>query len=281
MPFVLAPNLWSKITKHSNRQIQRQERSHGDGLLIDYDSPEALEEVFWRTFDGKRYIQSDGLHPYRSSEDTLRKYRQYVSLILKKNQGTRYLAKNNNGVLRIKSILEAFPDAIILIPFRDPYDQSVSLLTQHQRFSEVHHTDPFSLKYMNWLTHHEFGNNHLPIKVNGNTKSSHNPNEINYWVEQWVSVYRYLLAVTKQYPKNCYLFNYESFCNDTDQVWKNLIDLIEIDGENLLTESIRPKKHHERELGGEQWLDAKTVYEELNDSFVQCFSQLHSAQNSA
>jgi hypothetical protein len=50
MPFVLAPNLWKQITRHSQKQSVTTERAHGDGILVDFDSPEGFEEVFWHTF---------------------------------------------------------------------------------------------------------------------------------------------------------------------------------------------------------------------------------------
>ena len=50
MPFVLAPNLWSKIS-FDKKNIGLIERSHGDGIKISTESPEAFEEVFWKTFD--------------------------------------------------------------------------------------------------------------------------------------------------------------------------------------------------------------------------------------
>ena len=50
MPFVLAPNLWSRLSGNKNHSAP-QERAHGDGVQISTDSPEAFEEVFWKTFD--------------------------------------------------------------------------------------------------------------------------------------------------------------------------------------------------------------------------------------
>lgn len=41
MPFVLMTNLWGRMSFSSQKQSERQERAHGDGLLVDYDSPEA------------------------------------------------------------------------------------------------------------------------------------------------------------------------------------------------------------------------------------------------
>ena len=49
MPFVLAPNLWSKLS-FSKQDIELLERAHGDGIKVSIESPEAFEEVFWMTF---------------------------------------------------------------------------------------------------------------------------------------------------------------------------------------------------------------------------------------
>ena len=49
MPFVLAPNFWSKIYFYK-RDLDFKERLHGDGIKFSTNSPEAFEEVFWKTF---------------------------------------------------------------------------------------------------------------------------------------------------------------------------------------------------------------------------------------
>jgi len=46
MPFVLAPNLWSFVTRYDSRKLCSVERSHGDGIYVDSNSPESFEEVF-------------------------------------------------------------------------------------------------------------------------------------------------------------------------------------------------------------------------------------------
>ena len=49
MPFVLAPNLWSKIS-FKKKDLELKERAHGDGIKVSTESPEAFEEVFLKTF---------------------------------------------------------------------------------------------------------------------------------------------------------------------------------------------------------------------------------------
>ena len=44
MPFILSPNIWSKLNKN-NILLDKQERAHGDGIKIDTSSPEAFRDI--------------------------------------------------------------------------------------------------------------------------------------------------------------------------------------------------------------------------------------------
>ena len=41
MPFVLAPNIWSKIS-FNKKDLEPKERAHGDGIKVSKQSPEAF-----------------------------------------------------------------------------------------------------------------------------------------------------------------------------------------------------------------------------------------------
>ena len=71
MPFILAPNFWAKISSRKSHG-ELQERAHGDGIRVSTNSPEAFEEVFWKTFIDNSII-----------DDEL--FIKFISLILKKN----------------------------------------------------------------------------------------------------------------------------------------------------------------------------------------------------
>ena len=72
-----------------------QERANGDGIKVDYDSPEALEEVFWRVFCGSDYIKPGCLVPMSADSETVEKFRSFIALILKDQCDKLYLSKNN------------------------------------------------------------------------------------------------------------------------------------------------------------------------------------------
>ena len=164
MPFVLAPNFWHGISAKSRKAGVKAERAHGDGIEVDFHSPEALDEVYWRVFSGGDYILPDRLVPHSPDDEILAGYRDFIRLVLRRTGKTRYLSKNNNNLLRLDSLAKAFPDSVILIPVRDPRDHALSLLNQHNRFLD---SDAFTRDYMGWLGHHEFGATHRPFAWDG------------------------------------------------------------------------------------------------------------------
>ncbi len=222
MPFPLAPFLWRKtLLGCSAREGDMRERAHGDRMLVSFDSPEALEEVFWRVFCGQRYILPDSLIPMQADSKSIDLFQKYIARLMEIDGADRYLSKNNNNILRLFSIQEAFPQALIIIPFRDPIQQSLSLLAQHRHFCQVHSQDPFSRKYMQWLVHHEFGSDHRPFQVD-EQPSAHLPESPSYWLEQWVRVYRFVLRQARRMDQAVFFVEYEKLCADPAGVWKAL-----------------------------------------------------------
>ena len=143
MPFVLAPNLWSKLS-FNKKNTDLVERAHGDGIKVSTESPEAFEEVFWKTFD-------------ESNAETKEKFKTYINFVLKRYKKDRYLSKNNQNIRRLGLINNILPNSKILIPFRDPLQHTFSLITQHKRFIAKSNKDVFISRYMNLIGHTEFG----------------------------------------------------------------------------------------------------------------------------
>jgi hypothetical protein len=231
MPFVLCPNMWERLWHRSRRNIEAVERAHGDRLMVDVDSPEALDEVFWRIFAGDDYIKEDHLQPHRVDGEVIDKFRQYISCVLQCEANgqpkRRYLSKNNNNLLRLRALRDAFPDSIILVPFRDPIQQAGSLLNQHRKFSQLQGEDAFLRSYMKWLAHHEFGLEHRPLWFDsGKTfkPSPHQPDDINYWLESWVRTYGW---VYDSRPDNALLVCYEDICSEP-AAWQLVLERLGI-----------------------------------------------------
>ena len=210
MPFVLAPNLWSKLS-FNKKDTDLIERAHGDGIKVSTESPEAFEEVFWMTFD-------------ESQKDTKEKFKNYAQLINHKYHKKRYLSKNNQNIRRLGLISMIFPDSKILIPYRNPIQHAYSLLSQHKRFIEESKRDKFISNYMKWIGHTEFGPNYIPI---------HDENlcfednlTINHWLEQWYLTYKHCFDNLKD-NENVYFICYEKLCN-ASEYWLDILKTLNI-----------------------------------------------------
>ena len=212
MPFILSPNLWSKIS-FSKRDLELTERLHGDGIKVSKESPEAFEEVFWKTFAEEEY------------EELEDKFRVYVGNIIYKYKKERYLSKNNQNIRRINLITSIFNNSKILIPFRNPIQHAYSLLTQHKKFIEESKNDQFISKYMKWIGHTEFGPNYIPI-YNHNL-NFHNDLEINHWIEQWYLTYNDAFQLSKN-KQNLHFISYEKLCSSKDY-WFQIQEIAKIE----------------------------------------------------
>lgn len=248
MPFLLMPNIWKRINK-GKRSSETKERAHGDNIQVGYDSPEALEELFWKVFTGEKYIFSDRLQKYAVKDDVIEKYRDYIYNILhsgKAESGLRYISKSNNQILRINEIYKAFPQAVVVLPFRSPLQHANSLLTQHIHFSKIHSEDKFSLQYMNWLGHFEFGNNQKSFLLDDeklfNEMKNFAKTDLNFWLLNWKNYYQHVINNSFE---NVILFNYDKFCinpvNELEQLFKKV---------NVQSElaPIEPYVHPEKKL---------------------------------
>jgi hypothetical protein len=186
MPFILSPN-FSKLFHKKN--IPAKERLHGDGIIFDINSPEALDEIFFNYDD--EFIKNELVN--------------YIQLILLSEKKDKYLSKNNLNFKRIDLIKSILPNSKFIIPIREPLQHAYSLLNQHLNFIRLQKKDDFIKRYMNYLGHNEFGLNHKSWNKPINFKDL---NEINYWLEQWCLFYQNILKRYQSY-NDCYFVIYE------------------------------------------------------------------------
>ena len=186
MPVLLAPRLWAKFYRASRKE--QQERAHGDGIKVGLASVEALEEYFFKVVTGDRFLKKDRLVRHELSTEENEQYRKYFKSLCK--PGEVYLAKNNNAVLRLPSLLAQNPDMKVFVLVREPLEHAYSLYKQHLKFSEEQSEDPFVLTYMNWLGHHEFGQGQLPFDL-GVVGAVRDREKLDFWLERWVEYYSY------------------------------------------------------------------------------------------
>jgi len=264
MPFVMAPNYWRKLTGKSTKPEEMSERAHGDGIMVNVDSPEALEEVFWTTFHGPDYLHSDRLVPMDSDESGIQRFRDYVNLVLLRYDGSRYLSKNNNSILRLPVLRKAFPNAVLLVPFRDPAAHASSLLNQHQRFCGQRNT--FVERYMGWLGHHEFGPGHRPfVLTDEEIANVDESGTLDYWLQRWIDVYGWLLAREDAAPSGALFFCYEDMCRNSRSTEAGLRERLDLPELVVDHGAIRPVTTAQADGFSTELLNqAKSLYAELS-----------------
>jgi hypothetical protein len=239
MPFVLSVNLWRKV--YHPRKNKLKQRAHGDNIMFGYKTIEALEEHFFKVFLRDKFISEQTLNEHEIDNQTYESYLAYQQLINVNNNNSIYLAKNNNIILRYKSLRKHNPDFKILLIFRYPVAQAFSLLNQHKRFSQLHSEDQFALDYMNWLGHHEFGLNHKPFNLSPiNNRKQYDTRSINYWLTLWISYHAKILTLIDD--KNLHLIEYADLCNKPNELLSKIgVEL------NLDLKTEQPKEPYNKE----------------------------------
>ncbi|CAA0111823.1 Uncharacterised protein [Halioglobus japonicus] len=264
MPFVLMPATWRKLSSHFQRDMSAVERAHGDSIVIDFDSPEAFEEVFWRTFYGRDYIEDTALSCQRLDKEACEKFRRFVASVVASSadtDGKRYLSKNNNNLLRLQGLARSFPESVVIIPFREPVQHALSLLRQHRNFVSIQREDSFALKYMNWLGHHEFGLNHKPFNFPGQSISTADHDAIEYWLAQWVGAYNHAL---EHAPAGAIFLSYEDLCHQPDELLGRLMATLDVPYNDVIGSSIsRSESYAAGDIDQEALASAHSTYRRL------------------
>ncbi len=214
MPFTLSPLLWGGFSGAFRKAGERSERAHGDGIEVDFDSPEAFEEMLWMAFWPGHYTL-DRILPWSArdrSAEFERFFRTHMAKIVSTKGGaTRYLSKNNANVARLDLLGTAFPDAVTLIPLRDPRAQVASLLRQHTRFSRLHAREPFARQYMEGLGHFEFGGALKPIAFEGFDEDPAAAGTADFWLRYWIAAYE---TVLDSAGAGAVIVDHDALCHD-------------------------------------------------------------------
>lgn len=270
MPFVLMPNIWKKLS-YKKPAKELKERAHQDGIMVSFESPEAFEEVFWRVFCGNKYIGEDRLELQKLDKSVLKKFREYIQNVIMSADDpgqTRYLSKNNNNILRLPYLFESFPETKLVIPFRDPLQHALSLLSQHKHFSEVQSKDNFSLDYMNWLGHFEFGLNQKPFHFEDDptfaAMQKTDKMTLDFWLLSWKNYYSFAL---KNAGSNSFFFSYEAFCINPSAVLSNLFTEIGVEASSADLKSFKPSDKNITGFDQNLLKDCILIYDELVSRF--------------
>ncbi len=260
MPFLLTPLLWEKFARHFRTEDTKRERAHGDGVLVDLDSPEAFEEVIWMAF-WKEHYRDTHIVPWKPDEarpEFLRFFHRHMEKLailagpVSGEGARRYLSKNNLNIARIRWLVHHLPEARVIVPFRDPLPHAASLLDQHRRFREMHARDRFSKTYMASIGHFDFGANLRPIDfANGGPQSAHDDStDLAFWLRYWILVYRTILAEAEP---QVLMVDFDGLCRFPDRSLAQVAEFVEMDRTDLLLKAaseVRQPRIHEVDTTG-------------------------------
>jgi hypothetical protein len=260
MPFLMCPNFWAKIYKPKTKELK--ERSHKDGIMIGLNSAEALEEYFFKVKANDSYIKDFHLSEYKITQEDYNDYLDYQSIIKLDNRKI-YLAKNNNFILRYKSVREFNDDFIMVILYRDPLTHAASLMEKHRDYKELQKEDPFVLEYMNWLGHHEFGEQQKPFVLRKSEENiDYDKETLDYWLKIWINYYRYILTIS--HP-NTILINYDSYCKNPKETIETILKKIGITTELPDYKPFINRRKADDEFSNDLYEAAQEVYRQLGN----------------
>ena len=252
LPFLLIPLLWNTISGGSRRRNGIEiERAHGDGMTIGYDSHEAFEEVLWRAYWPHKYLEDRILAWDAEERDPHDEFdgffRSHIRKLLFLRGAPRYVSKNNANISRILKLLAMFPDAQVLVPFRRPVDQAVSMWRQHQNFTQIHADEPFTRRYMADLGHFDFGANLRPIDFDGwsDFDCPESPDDVRFWLRYWCSAFESLLSAGAS--TRVAFVDYDRLCDAPVVGLNRLCELLDVADLDVSTEagSFRPSNSYE------------------------------------
>ena len=117
MPFINTPLVWNYFSKFYYGKNRDFKRYHGDDLVINLNSPDSFEEIFWIN-KNKNF-------------DLI--YKNFIKKIIYLRKSDRYLSKNNNLISRLNYLTSKFSDAKIIILYRNPLDTISSVVRVNQK----------------------------------------------------------------------------------------------------------------------------------------------------
>ena len=271
MPFPMAPNLWRRVTSLATRNSVAAPRPHGDGMLVDFDSPEGFEEVFWRTFCD--YSTGGGvLSATAPSRDALAAFADYRALVANPrgqaagSERRRYLSKNNNHLMRLEWLSQQADSTTVLL-FRHPVAAARSMHATHIRFAEEQSRNGFMRRYMAWLCHYEFGLDHKPFAFAAGAMQQHlDPRQLDYWLDYWCAVHEHILGVR---GRAVLLLDYDRLCSEPTPTLGSLLDALGVDrrhAEALASQVSRPRSINDEGVDRVLLERALVIHRALRDS---------------
>jgi hypothetical protein len=234
MPFLMCPMIWDRLSRGFRKTVEKRERAHGDGVMIDFDSAEAFEEAFWQAwwpskYDGGHVELWDGSERNADFEGFFGNHlRKVVALAGEHTHraATRYVSKNNANIARLPFLTKLYPNCRVLIPVRDPIAHIRSLHRQHLRFLDAHADDGFAKQYMRAIGHLDFGENLVPIQFPDFSRTPEEATSADFWLDYWISAYGMLASFDMPQVR---FVSFEALYGNPENTIRDLMSAIDAD----------------------------------------------------
>ncbi|MDZ7790988.1 MAG: sulfotransferase [Xanthomonadales bacterium] len=240
-PNVYTPYWRNWLAEKSGRKSgEFVERSHGDRIMVTSESPEAVEEVIWMQFFGHLHDAGNDqvLDEHTNHAGFESFYRDHIRKLLAIRGASRYLAKGNYNITRLRYLLKIFPNARFAVVVRHPVNHVASLLKQDLRFQEASREDSRVPGQLASSGHFEFGPHQRAINT-GNARAAaaiehawSAGERTEGWARYWASAYRYLLdriEADKALQEAVTIVHYERLCRKPEQTIRDLLEHCRLD----------------------------------------------------
>jgi hypothetical protein len=234
-PMLFTPYLWNRwLDRVPRRDEAPAERSHGDGIAVTSESPEAFEEPLWMAFFPDQHDPSASaiLGRETSAPRFERFYRDHIRKLLAVRGRRRYVAKGNYNITRIAYLAKLFPGARFVIPVRDPVWHIASLMKQHRLFLEGQRDNLPARRHLRRVGHFEFGEDRRPINVGDDETTAEiialwrDGEEVRGWARYWSRIHHYICDLAESDPalaQAIRVLRYEELCAEPRRIMSELL----------------------------------------------------------
>lgn len=277
-PLLFTPMWWEQIRRRAARRGgPAVERTHGDGMMVTPESPEAIEEVLWMTFfpdvhdPAKSNVLDGGTH----APEFATFYRDHIRKLLLCRGGRRYAAKGNYNLTRLEYLLRLFEDARFVVPVRDPVSHIASLMRQHARFCEGERANAGALAHMRRIGHFEFGLDRRPINTGDAAAVAEidrlwsSGREAAGWAIYWSMLYGYIHQRLEQNPalaRATKLVRFEDLCDSPEATIRSLLDHCGLHGDDAFVAAfarrLRRPAYYRPDLTAQECADIRALSKE-------------------
>jgi hypothetical protein len=244
-PGVFTPYMWDRGRAKSARPSKPRERSHGDGLMVTPESPEAMEEILWMAFF--RQVHDSSISNVLDVDTESLRFEKFfvdhIRKLLLARGGSRYASKENYNVSRLSYLQKIFPTARFVVPVRNPVTHVASLLKQHRLFCEAERRYPRALSHMQRVGHFEFGLDLRPINFGcDNTVQEiqslwESGEEVRGWARYWASTYGFLydqLERDEKLRESVSIVRYEELCDRPENTLLEIMRHCEFENDTVV-----------------------------------------------